>query len=157
MTSSGGLSSSSKKKEQRSNAKSVECFDLTGNLLYVFKSGMIASQTLNISQGDISQCCRGVKRSHMGYKFRFSGDAVDRKKGSWKDGEVNLRADLMRSTRQANRWSGAAEGEGRCIIFMNVRNPLFPFVILYVCVYVCSGSYGWESTRHRLHWKKRRQ
>eukprot|EP01036_Dinobryon_divergens_P039454 gene39454-52008_t len=109
LLSADGPDSSSKKKEQRSNAKSVECFDLSGNLLYVFKSGMIASQTLNISQGDISQCCRGIKRSHMGYKFRFFGDAADRKKGTWKEGDSNQRADLMRSTRQANRWSGAAE------------------------------------------------
>lgn len=110
LQSSEGPESSSKKKEMRSNAKSVECFDLSGNLLYVFKSGMIASQTLNISQGDISQCCRGIKRSHMGYKFRFFGDAADRKKGAWKEGDGNQRADLMRSTRQANRWSGTAEG-----------------------------------------------
>jgi hypothetical protein len=142
LLSSDGPDSSGKKKEQRSNAKSVECFDLSGNLLYVFKSGMIASQTLNISQGDISQCCRGIKRSHMGYKFRFFGDAADRKKGSWKEGDSNQRADLMRSTRQANRWSGAAEGCCYCIV--NVPTDPFQcyyYYYYYYCYYYCYYYY----------------
>ncbi len=76
----------------------------------------------------------------MGYKFRFSGDAVDRKKGSWKDGEVNLRADLMRSTRQANRWSGAAEGE---LFLLSLGTPYFLLLsCMYVCMYIVGAMDG---------------
>jgi hypothetical protein len=45
-----------------------------GNFLNVYRSGMLASQILNIQQGEISLCCRGLKRSVLGYKFRFVGD-----------------------------------------------------------------------------------
>lgn len=61
-------------RRQKSNAKAVECLDLDGNLIKLYKSGMAASQELNIPQGDISLCCRGLKLSHMGYRFRFYGD-----------------------------------------------------------------------------------
>jgi hypothetical protein len=51
-------SSSRKGGGERSNAKPVECLDLEGNLVEIFKSGLAASQKLNITQGDISLCCR---------------------------------------------------------------------------------------------------
>ena len=65
-------------KRERTNAKAVECLDLDGNLIEVFRSGLAASTKLNIPQGDISLCCRGLKRSVSGFKFRFRGDTEDR-------------------------------------------------------------------------------
>jgi hypothetical protein len=50
-------------KRERTNAKAVECLDLDGNLIEVFRSGLAASVKLNIPQGDISLCCRGLKQS----------------------------------------------------------------------------------------------
>lgn len=61
------------RKKERSNAKPVECLDMEGKLIEVYRSGLLASQALNIQQGDISLCCRGLKASIMGYKFRFHG------------------------------------------------------------------------------------
>lgn len=57
--------------KRKNNSKPVECMDLDGNLLHEFKSGAAASTRLNLTQGDISQCCRGLKDSAGGYKFRF--------------------------------------------------------------------------------------
>lgn len=67
-----------KKRDRTNNAKSVECLDLEGKVLHLFKSGLEASHILNISQGDISQCCRGLKHSFMGYRFRFYGEIEDK-------------------------------------------------------------------------------
>jgi hypothetical protein len=64
---------SAKKGRERSNAKPVECLDLEGNLLKVYNSGTLAARDLNVQQGDISLCCRGLKDSVSGYRFRFSG------------------------------------------------------------------------------------
>jgi hypothetical protein len=52
---------------------------MDGNLIEVFKSGMEAAQKLNILQGDISLCCRGVKNSINGYRFRFFEDEDEEK------------------------------------------------------------------------------
>ena len=73
-------------KREKSNAKAVECLDLDGNLIEIFKSGLAASVKLNIPQGDISQCCRGLKRSVAGYRFRFHGDTEDRSEFKLKRG-----------------------------------------------------------------------
>lgn len=67
----------SAKKRERSNAKAVECLDLDGNLIEVFRSGLAAATKLNIPQGDISLCCRGLKHQVNGYRFRFFGDQQD--------------------------------------------------------------------------------
>jgi hypothetical protein len=80
--------SAGNKKRERSNAKAVECLDLEGNLIEVFRSGMAASMKLGIPQGDISLCCRGMKPSVMGYKFRFSGEAEERQALRLKKGFV---------------------------------------------------------------------
>lgn len=67
------VSASAKKGRERSNAKPVECLDLDGNLIKVYNSGTLAARELNVQQGDISLCCRGLKDSVGGYRFRFSG------------------------------------------------------------------------------------
>jgi hypothetical protein len=72
------------KGREKSNAKAVECLDLDGNVIEIFKSGLAASTKLNIPQGDISQCCRGLKRSVAGYRFRFHGDTEERVGGELK-------------------------------------------------------------------------
>jgi hypothetical protein len=66
-----------KVKREKSNAKSVECLDMDGNLIEVYPSGIAISTALNIPQGDISLCCRGLKHSIGGYRFRFHGDTSD--------------------------------------------------------------------------------
>lgn len=84
----GEMSQSESRKRERTNAKAVECLDLDGNVLEVFRSGSAASAKLNIPQGDISLCCRGQKVSINGYKFRFSGEAEERQALRLKKGFV---------------------------------------------------------------------
>ena len=81
------------RKREGTNAKPIECLDLEGNVIEIFQSGRIASQKLNIVQGDISLCCRGMKYSVNGYRFRFYGDEIEdrfaeRQKGGLKKGFV---------------------------------------------------------------------
>lgn len=70
---SSAAKSNSTKWRERSNAKAVECFDVQGNFLKTYFSGANASKELGVPQGDISLCCRGLKTSAMGYRFRFVG------------------------------------------------------------------------------------
>ncbi len=94
-----------KQKRERTNAKPVECLDMDGTLIQVYGSGALASKALNIQQGDISLCCRGLKKSTMGYRFRFFGDIEDKttkaKKGFGYvlEGETNAKPEVTRSTR----------------------------------------------------------
>lgn len=64
-------------KREKSNSKAVDCFDLNGNLLKEYPSGIAIATALNIQQGDISLCCRGLKHSVSGFRFRFHGDPND--------------------------------------------------------------------------------
>lgn len=66
-----------RKKRERTNAKAVEQLDLESNVVELFRSGSAASQKLNIAQGDISLCCRGLKFSCAGHRFRFYGETED--------------------------------------------------------------------------------
>ena len=104
-----------------SNAKAVECLDLEGNIIETFRSGMAAASKMNIPQGDISLCCRGVKFSVSGYRFRFQGDAdnyITSSKmrrsapGDFFDGIGNDRAELTRTTR-ASRTDYASSRQER--------------------------------------------
>lgn len=104
------------RKRERSNAKAVECLDLDGNLIEVFRSGLAASSKLNIPQGDISLCCRGLKQSVSGYKFRFRGDTEDRSEFKLKRGygyviePVNESKDNIQIS-TATRTTRASRGE----------------------------------------------
>lgn len=112
------LSGAGMKKRERSNAKAVECLDLAGNTIQVFRSGMLASQAFNIQQGDISLCCRGLKYSAGGYRFKFHGDAEDKfesmrmRKGGYVGFEYGGGEDgsskLLRSTRKSRNDTGLA-------------------------------------------------
>ena len=58
-------------RETKNNAKPVEVYDMDGNLLNTYRSGIAAAQAMGFQQGDISQCCRGMKDSFGGYRFKF--------------------------------------------------------------------------------------
>ncbi len=58
-------------RETKNNAKPVEVYDMEGNLLNTYRSGIAAAQAMGFQQGDISQCCRGMKDSFGGYRFKF--------------------------------------------------------------------------------------
>lgn len=125
-----------KPKRERSNAKPVECLDMDGNLIQVYKSGALASQALNIQQGDISLCCRGLKKSVMGYRFRFFGDTVDRlamsklKKGFGLvlESELNSTAkpETTRSTRASRGEYGAGQPAAKVTIQEKAQSILAP-------------------------------
>jgi hypothetical protein len=59
--------------------KAVEVLDMDGNLIKKYESGSEATKALNITQGEISLCCRGLKKSYGGYRFRFSEGVA----GNW--------------------------------------------------------------------------
>jgi len=106
------------KKRERSNAKAVECLDMDGNLVELFRSGMSASMKLGIPQGDISLCCRGLKSSVMGYKFRFYGETAEKqalrlKKGFVLEGvglDNNMKVEMTRTTRASRGEYGQGRG-----------------------------------------------
>jgi hypothetical protein len=101
------------KKRERSNAKAVECLDMDGNLIELFRSGMAASMKLSIPQGDISLCCRGLKPSVMGMKFRFFGDTEDRQAARLKKGFVleGIAANDAGNKMEMTRTTRASRGE----------------------------------------------
>lgn len=65
-------------KRSRNSVKAIECTDISGNLIKVYKSGMAASVELNISQDEILACCKGTIDSVNGYKFKYSPDGDER-------------------------------------------------------------------------------
>lgn len=100
--------------KERSNAKPVEVYDLDNNLLKIYNSGTLAARDLNIQQGDISLCCRGMKASIGGYKFKFSGTHhIERPEGMKlkrgfayvpvMDGPDNLKNEVTQRTTRASR------------------------------------------------------
>lgn len=105
------VSASTKKVRERSNAKPVECLDLEGNILKVYNSGTLAARDLMVQQGDISLCCRGLKDSVGGYRFRFSGeqhiirpDGVKLKRGfAYVSVEDQPKSELTQRTTRASR------------------------------------------------------
>lgn len=105
------VSASAKKGRERSNAKPVECLDLDGNILKVYNSGTLAAKDLNVQQGDISLCCRGLKDSVGGYRFRFSGeqhiirpDGMKLKRGfAYVSVEDQPKSELTQRTTRASR------------------------------------------------------
>lgn len=119
------------KKRERSNAKAVECLDLDGNLVELFRSGMAASMKLGIPQGDISLCCRGLKPSVMGYKFRFYGETEEKQALRLKKGFVlegvgidsnSTKPEMTRTTRA----SRGEYGQGVRQMELQSRNILDP-------------------------------
>lgn len=53
------------------NEKPVIQYDLQGNFVKEWKSGSEAGRQLNISQSNISACCRGLRRQANGFVWKF--------------------------------------------------------------------------------------
>lgn len=51
--------------------KPVTQYDLRGNLIANFPSALAAAKINNISQGQVSNCCRGLTKTAGGYIFRY--------------------------------------------------------------------------------------
>ena len=141
------------KKRERSNAKAVECLDMDGNLVELFRSGMSASMKLGIPQGDISLCCRGLKPSVMGYKFRFYGETEEKQAQRLKKGFVlegvnfdnGTKVELTRTTRASRGEYGQGRGgydlPGRSLLdpphvkvqlicLYHIMCVFFPFIVV---------------------------
>jgi hypothetical protein len=52
-------------------SKQVEQYDMNGNLLNTFKSANDAHRITGLSQGHISECCRGEIKQYNGYKWKY--------------------------------------------------------------------------------------
>lgn len=57
--------------EKPSNEKKVLQYDLKGNFINEWKSGTEASRQLNMSQANISACCRGLRKQANGFVWKF--------------------------------------------------------------------------------------
>mmetsp|Transcript_25040 Transcript_25040/g.41729 ORF Transcript_25040/g.41729 Transcript_25040/m.41729 type:complete len:258 (+) Transcript_25040:62-835(+) len=132
------------KKRERSNAKAVECYDMDDNLIESFRSGMAASQKLNIPQGDISLCCRGLKQSVLGYKFRFQGETEEMRQAKLKKGFVleGIVPDDTSTKLEMTRTTRASRGEyGQGSRFDQKNSILAPAAV---------KSRTWTQTRVRV-------
>ena len=49
-------------------------FDLNMNIIKTFESIIKASNELNISDGNISSCCKGKRKTTGGFKFMYFED-----------------------------------------------------------------------------------
>jgi hypothetical protein len=126
------FSTQAAKRQSRTNAKSVDCLDLEGNVLQVFPSGSSAAQVLGIAQGDISLCCRFLKESVGQYRFRFHGDQTDYKEAAKLrrgyrivDGSEPVKTEIATRTTRASRGEYAA-GSMRQAVDNSLRALLAP-------------------------------
>jgi hypothetical protein len=55
----------------KSRYKPIQQFDLEGNFIKDWGSCIEASRTLNISRGNITQCCKNKVKSHKGFIWRY--------------------------------------------------------------------------------------
>lgn len=62
----------------------INIYSLDGHYITTFESAKVASTQLNVNQGDIISCCKGVKSDGKpryqakGYVFRYATDGVDK-------------------------------------------------------------------------------
>lgn len=111
------------RKRDRSNAKAVECSDLAGNIIEVFPSGLACSLKMNVTQSDISQCCRGIKPSFNGYRFRFVEGPEDKREVKLKRGYGYVTESVAAPV--AMRTTRASRGEYQ-IRPEDLRPPVLP-------------------------------
>jgi hypothetical protein len=113
LTSFTDAGAASTNKRERSNAKAIECLHLEGNLIEVFRSGQAAATKLNMPQGDISLCCRGMKHQANGFRFRFLfGDQQDPSEFKLKRGyRYVLEGSSEQKQDTSTRTTGASRGE----------------------------------------------
>jgi len=145
-----------KTKRERSNAKAVECLDLDGNIIETFRSGMAAASKMNIPQGDISLCCRGVKFSVSGYRFRFQGDADNyimsskmrrSAPGDFFDGIGNDRSEMTRTTRASRTdyaFSRQERSKSALLAPADIKVYLLPSSCRFEFFMLCLFSLGQE-------------
>ena len=53
------------------SGKKIAQLDLNGNIIKVYSSSRQASLELGISQGNISLCCNGKRRTANGFKWKY--------------------------------------------------------------------------------------
>jgi hypothetical protein len=75
------LSGSSNKRLRKESNKALECLDMAGNVIGIYKTAISAMRAVGVQQGDISMCCRGLKDSINGIRFRFVTISEDDGKG----------------------------------------------------------------------------
>lgn len=54
-----------------SSAKRVAQYDLDNNYIQEFQSASAAAAALNLDASTISKVCRGVNKTHGGFKFKY--------------------------------------------------------------------------------------
>ncbi|MEE3439923.1 NUMOD4 domain-containing protein [Ruminococcus sp.] len=59
------------KRSAESHQKPILQFDKKGNFIAEYKSTIEASNKLNISQGNICNCCSGIRKSAGGYIWKY--------------------------------------------------------------------------------------
>ena len=88
-------------------SKRVQQLTLNGELVKVFDSTANAAKVLNINQGSIASCARGVKPTCNGFKWRY--EVMERDKDlpgeEWKTSEW-LRTELKARTKMSDRGIG---------------------------------------------------
>ena len=59
---------------KNTKAKKIVQFDLNMNIIKTFESIIKASNELNISDSNISSCCKGKRKTTGGFKFMYLED-----------------------------------------------------------------------------------
>ena len=77
--------------------KAVLQYDLQGNFIKEWTSVTEATKLLNLSNGRISSCCRGIGKTANGYIWRFKNNPLQNnfKLNPHKSGKVTLQFDLQ--------------------------------------------------------------
>lgn len=59
------------KRSLKKRSKSVAQYDMEGKLINVFSSTIEVERVLGYSQGDISKCCNGKRKSAYGFMWKY--------------------------------------------------------------------------------------
>ena len=54
-----------------SKSKKVYQYDLDGNLLKEYSSTQEVKRLLGYNQSNISQCCRGIRKTYKGFMWKY--------------------------------------------------------------------------------------
>ena len=61
-------------KKKKQLCKAVSQYALTGELVQTFSSAVQAAKALGVTQPAITMCCRGVRKTCLGYVFRYASE-----------------------------------------------------------------------------------
>ncbi|CAG8845892.1 34468_t:CDS:1, partial [Gigaspora margarita] len=76
----------------RGNSRQIVQKTLDGNVVQVWNSIRLASESLKISENAISQCCRGIQNSAKGWYWAYYEDYVQQDSNEeWREIELNSR------------------------------------------------------------------